>query len=366
VPGFVQALFLIMNKAILVLPVVIAALLLAIWSGWIRIGFSLPVTGFAAQHGSMMVNCFLASLIYLERAVTFKNKTILLLPFISAVAVISIAAGYVTAAMYMHVLSGAGFVAMCAYFIYKYKELHYFVFFVGAFCLLLGNMVLLKTTLYASSVVWWMLFLLFTIVAERLELSRFLPSGKTRQRSLVVILAFVFISAFIPFHSGGNWMLSISIALTALWLLKFDMAFKSIRNKGQHRYSGLLLITGYAWLFITALTILVQPHFAFGYDAFLHSFFLGFVFAMIFSHAPIILPAIAKLPIKIYRPVLYVWFVLLQLSLIVRIIADLFGDITCRKYAGLTNGITIIIFFINVAVIVRGELLQRKLRSAKS
>jgi hypothetical protein len=355
-----------MNKAILVLPAIILSLLLAIWSGWIRIGFLLPVTVVAAQHGSIMVNCFLASLIYLERAVTFRNKAILLLPFINAVAVVAIATGFPVIAIYLHVLCSAGFLVMCAYFIYRYKESYYYVFFAGAFCLLQGNIVLIQSALFASSVVWWILFLLFTIVAERLELSRFLPQSKTRQRSLIVVLSAVFISAFIPFHGAGSLSLCISLALTALWLLKYDMAFKSIRNKGQQRYSGLLLITGYAWLLITAVVIAMQDHFIFGYDALLHSFFIGFVFSMIFSHAPIILPAILKLPIKIYRPVLYAWFILLQLSLVVRIISDFLAEITCRKYAGLANGITILLFFITVAITVRTELLRRKTRSAKA
>jgi hypothetical protein len=225
---------------------------------------------------------------------------------------------------------------------------------------------LATTAFYPSSVIWWMLFLVFTIVAERLELSRFLPQSKLRSWSLIVILAAIFIAAFIPFHAGGNWCLAGSIALVACWLVKFDMAFKSIRNKGQHRYSGLLLITGYGWLLVTAILLPVQQQLLFGYDAFLHSFFLGFVFSMIFSHAPIILPAIAKLPVKIYRPILYAWFGLLQVSLIVRIIADVNADSTCRSYAGLVNGITILLFFITVALIVRREVGKKKTRSGKA
>lgn len=62
--------------------------------------------------------------------------------------------------------------------------------------------------------------------------------------------------------------------------------------------------------------------------------FTGFIFSMIFSHAVIILPAITKLTVKLYRPFLYVWFGLLQLSLIIRIVADLFEDVLCRKIGG--------------------------------
>jgi hypothetical protein len=113
-----------------------------------------------------------------------------------------------------------------------------------------------------------------------------------------------------------------------------------------------------------AVLLVTQASIPFGYDAVLHSFFIGFVFSMIFSHAPIILPAVARLPIKIYRPFLFVIFILLQVSLIIRIIADVIGDVWCRKIGGFTNGITILLFFISIAFIVMQELRQRRLGKA--
>jgi metal-sulfur cluster biosynthetic enzyme len=50
------------------------------------------------------------------------------------------------------------------------------------------------------------------------------------------------------------------------------------------------------------------------YDATLHAFFLGFVFAMIFAHAPIIFPAVLGARMA-YRPLFYAHVVLLQLTL---------------------------------------------------
>ena len=65
------------NKAILIFPFIILSLLSAIWSGWLRIGWNFPITNIAAQHGALMVNSFLASLIFLERAVVFRNKWVI-------------------------------------------------------------------------------------------------------------------------------------------------------------------------------------------------------------------------------------------------------------------------------------------------
>ena len=355
-----------MNKALFILPLILLTLITAIWSGWIRIGINLPVTAVAAHHGSLMINGFLASLILLERAVTFKNKWILLLPFVNAASLIAVAAGFHNIAPIIHIAGSFGFLLMCAWFIYQYKELYYYVFFAGAFCLLTGNIVLFKTELYPASIVWWMQFLLFTIVAERLELSRFLPLRASKRILLIVILAAVLVSAFIPFHLHGNIIFAITLTATAVWLLKYDMAFKSIKAKGQHRYSGSLLITGYLWLIITSILLITEKNLSFGYDAVLHSFFIGFVFSMIFSHAPIILPAVAKLPIKIYRPFLYVWFIALQFSLIMRIIGDVAEHIAIRRWSGMINGITILLFFLTVIFIVVQELSKRKSKLSKS
>jgi hypothetical protein len=355
-----------MNKAVLILPFIVLTLITAVWSGWIRIGINLPLTAVAVQHGSLMINGFLASLIFLERAVTFKNKWILLLPFINAVSLVAVAFGSYSVAHIIHIACSFGFMLMCAWFIYKHKELYYYVFFAGAFCLLTGNIILFRTELYPAAIIWWMQFLLFTIVAERLELSRFLPLSSSTRLLLMIILSAVLITAFIPFHLKGNIAFAFSLFATAAWLLKYDMALKSIRTKGQHRYSGALLITGYAWLIITSVLLVLEKKLTLGYDAVLHSFFIGFVFSMIFSHAPIILPAVAKLPIKIYRPMLYTWFVLLQASLIVRIVADLAEEIELRRWAGLVNGIAILLFLVTIAFIVNQELSKRKHRSLKS
>lgn len=351
-----------MNRALLILPFVILTLLMAIWGGWIRIGFPFPLTITAVQHGSLMVNGFLGSVIFLERAVTFRNKRILLLPLVNVLGIIPALLGFNEIVQLIHIAGSLGFVIMCAYFIYRHKEQYYYVFFAGAFALLTGNLLLYNTQLFPAAVTWWMVFLLFTIVAERLELTRFLPLLRSRQNLLMVVLAFTMISSFIPFHWNGNILLALAFAAVAAWLLKYDMAFKSVRAKGAHRYSGLLLIVGYCWLFITAAFLVLQRKLSYGYDAALHSFFIGFVFSMIFSHAPIILPAVARLPVKIYRPQLYYWFALLQLSLVVRIIADVAGVPVLRKYSGFSNGVAMLLFFATIAVTAVTELKKRKYR----
>ena len=143
------------------------------------------------------------------------------------------------------------------------------------------------------------------------------------------------------------------------------MARHSVKLKGQYRYSGLLLLTGYGWLLVMGGLLVFQSKLPFGYDAVLHSFFIGFVFSMVFSHAPIILPAIMKMPVKIYRPFLYLWFVLLQLSLVLRIIGDSTGNVLFRKSGATANGVVILLFFVSVAFLVAVELRKKNIYSPK-
>jgi hypothetical protein len=218
----------------------------------------------------------------------------------------------------------------------------------------------LNTHFYPSAVPWWIAFLLLTIVAERLELSRFLAPGKRKRNVLLTVLTLLLISLFLPFHSWGFLLFPIALIGTAIWLLRYDMAWHSVNIKGQHRYSALLLITGYVWLLATGMLFFISNRFAFGYDAALHSFFIGFTFSMIFSHAPIILPAIIKRPLKLYRPILYVWFILLQASLLLRITGDLFNHFDLRKTGGMLNGVAILLFFITVGIIARRELNKKR------
>jgi hypothetical protein len=353
------------NKAVLIFPFIGFSLIAAVWSGWIRIGWDMPVSNMAVQHGALMVNSFLASLIFLERAVTFRSKWVLLLPFINAISVLAFVFHLPHVAELIFVLGSSGFVAMCVYFIYRFKEPYYYVFLAGAFCLLTGNIVLYKTAFYPSAVTWWIGFLLFTIVAERLELSRFLSLTYFKRTLLWLCLLGVLIALVWPFHWKGNIALAIAIGATAVWLLKYDMARHSIKIKGQHRYSGILLIAGYVWLLVMSILLIFQQRLSFGYDALLHSFFIGFIFSMIFSHAVIILPAITKLPVKLYRPFLYIWFGLMQASLLVRIIADIMEDALCRKIGGMVNGISILLFFVSIAFIMQSELKKRKSTSLR-
>lgn len=71
------------------------------------------------------------------------------------------------------------------------------------------------------------------------------------------------------------------------------------------------------------------------YDVLLHSIFLGFVFSMIFGHAPIIFPAVLGIPIR-YSDRFYSHLVLLHVTLAVRVAGDLLLWMPVRQWVGLS------------------------------
>jgi len=84
------------------------------------------------------------------------------------------------------------------------------------------------------------------------------------------------------------------------------------------------------------------------YDAMLHALFVGFVFSMIFGHAPIIVPAILGRYLT-YRPRFYFHLGGLHASLILRIVGDLAGWLPGRRWGGLLNVLAIVVFLASTA-----------------
>jgi hypothetical protein len=97
------------------------------------------------------------------------------------------------------------------------------------------------------------------------------------------------------------------------------------------------------------------------YDAMLHAIFLGFVFSMIFAHAPIILPTITGLGLP-FQNIFYLHAGLLHLSLLLRIAGDLSPLPSLQQWAGLLNAGAILLFLVNN---VRAVRLGARVRSIR-
>ncbi|HET6802062.1 MAG TPA: hypothetical protein VFI50_05395, partial [Casimicrobiaceae bacterium] len=118
-------------------------------------------------------------------------------------------------------------------------------------------------------------------------------------------------------------------------------------------YIAVCLLAGYGWLAVGALTMLVGG-FAPGtrsYDAALHALALGFVFSMVFGHAPIIFPAVLRVAVP-YHPAFYVPLGLLHGSLAVRLIGDASGSFDWTRAGGALNAAALAAFIIGTVTAV--------------
>jgi hypothetical protein len=127
------------------------------------------------------------------------------------------------------------------------------------------------------------------------------------------------------------------------------------------------MLSGYAWLMAGGLMSLIIGGVAVGphYDAWLHAIFLGFVFSMIFGHAPIVFPSVLGVPLA-YDPSFYAPWVMLQISLLLRVGGDLSGWWAGRQWGGLLNAVAILLFLVNTARVVRGAAVERNRQQVTS
>jgi hypothetical protein len=217
----------------------------------------------------------------------------------------------------------------------------------GAVCWLMGNLSWLFGRSVPEVVLWWVAFLVLTIAGERLELSRVTRPTPLAQRSFLLIGGIIFASLLLLLFDFnlGDRVFGIGLITLAAWLMNFDVARRTVKMKGLPRFIAFCLLAGYFWMAISGFLALYLGPQTSGplYDAMLHSVFIGFVISMVFGHAPMIFPAVLRLPLA-YSSYFYLPLVLLHGSLFTRISADLLGLSSLRLYSVLTNALAILIY----------------------
>lgn len=342
-----------MNKKIFfVMPLVLVSLVVGVLSGLFRMGWTIPMGQVAGAHGALMTGSFLGSLICLERIVALKKKWLYSIPLISALSIVLFALNHHQAAFVLLTIGSLGLIYIYTDLIGRFKEYYFYIMMLGAIAWAVGNILMVFRAFYPQAAPWWIAFILLTVYGERLELSKFLPQTR-RKKNTMYMAIFVFMSGLLlPYHGVGKIISGIGLLLIAIWLLHYDIARKSVKSHGMHRFTGGLLLAGYFWLIACAYMMLLDTGSIYQYDAMLHTFFLGFTFSMIFAHAPIIFPGVAGINVRPFHPTLFIWAILFQLSLIIRVAGDMAENITMRKAGGVCNALVILFFFVNLAIVI--------------
>jgi len=330
-------------------------MLVGLWGGLARLGYSLPAdTSTADDHGILMSLGFLGTLIAVERATALRRSWAWLAPVAAAVGSIWLAVGApAVVGKSLLLLGGIGLTAAYIALDRVQRSTHNALMGVGAVGWIVAAALWLANRDIALLVPWLAVFLVITIVAERLELSRLLQVSQQARLVLVAIMAVFVAGAIISTFDDGAGLRVCGAALIGLtsWLFLCDLARRTVRQRGVTRFMAVGLLAGYGWLGVGgALWLGYGFHVDDAmYDAQLHAVFLGFVMSMVFAHAPVIAPSVLRRPFQ-YRPVLYIPLALLHLSLTVRLVGGdaLTSDIAWRA-GGITNVIALLAFVAGTA-----------------
>jgi len=333
-------------------------LLTGLWAGLVRIGLPLPEFSpvLLGVHGPLMVSGFLGTLIGLERAAALDRRWAYLAPGFTGVGTLLLVPG-------LPQLPGPLFLVFGSFLTFLATGSHATqhpsaaaaTMTLGAWSWFAGNALWVTGTSPAVVALWWMGFPVLLIAGERLELSRVLRVPAVGRWAFAASVALFLAGALLAVFDAGDGRKVAAAGMLALaaWLVLFDIARRNLANPGQGRFMGLALLAGYAWLAAGALlAFAVEVPAGFLYDAMLHAVFLGFVFSMIFAHAPILFPALLGIRVP-YTPAFYVHLGLLHVSLALRVAADLAQIQPVREWAGLLNAVAVLLFLANTAIAAR-------------
>lgn len=338
-------------------------LLVGLWAGLKRLGWDLPAlhADFSAAHGPLMVSGFLGTLIGLERAIALKWGWAYGAPLFGALSVLALLFNLPPPAVQLPASASSLFLSAIFILLYRRHPANFLATMgTAALLWLIGNLLSLAGLPVNEVVPWWIGFLVLTIAGERLELSRLLRLS--RWDSLKFTLSCGLFCAGLAISlldlSVGVWLGGAGLIALSFWLLRYDIAWRNVRQQGLPRFMGASLLTGYAWLAVGgALWMGFADDFVAGqrYDAMLHAIFLGFAFSMIFAHAPIIFPSITGMSMP-FQPAFYGHLILLHLSLLLRVGGDLSGSEATQQWGGLLNAAAILLFLVNnIRAVKRGH-----------
>lgn len=326
------------------------SLVVGLWAGLNRIGWALPLTPAVAHHGSIMVGGFIGTLISLEKVIPLKRRYLFVIPVISAASVVAYLSGLPLEGMLMQFGASVGMFLILAIYLGNQRNLIYLLMLVGAGAWITASALLFFERSYPAAVPWWMGFTLLIIVAERLEITQFLPVSHAQKRCLAVVALLYVAGITFGFHGIGRIVTGSSFILIAIWLLRHDVVRVTISKRGLTRYVAMALLCGYISLLLSGIFFISLEGFL-AYDALVHTFFIGFVMSMIFAHGPIILPGVLGIIAKPFHPALYVWLVLLHASWIARLCGDQVISNEMRMYSGVAAALAVIGYFATMAKI---------------
>ena len=335
------------------LACVAASLLAGIAGGLLRVGIATTDAAWLARaalaHAALMMCGFLGTVVGIERAVAARSRPAWAPPLLSGAAGLLLLDGANSVGAGLLVAAGAAFVAVNVLLLRRQRAPHTALLLASACAWAAGNLLFAVGAPPVAVLPWWFAFLVLTVAAERLEMTRLMRRRPGSQASLVALATLLLLgagtSSFAPVAAGV--LFGTALSGLAAWLFAFDIARRTVRATGLPRYMAVCLLAGYAWLAAGggawAATALGWP----ARDLALHALGLGFLVSMILGHAPVILPAIARVKLQ-FGGFFYLPLAALHASLLLRLVAGL-SSFAARRSGALFNALAIALFALTVA-----------------
>lgn len=340
------------------------ALVTGIWAGLTRLGAAPPGPASSMAHGPLMIGGFLGTVISLERAVAARARWAMAAPALCGAGSLALLVGNAPVGALLLCAGSALVVVVQLRLLPGGAELHLVALTLAAVSWLAGNGLLARGLPVFEVVPFWLVFLVGTIAAERLELNRLLP--RTARTTALFLGVFALLLAGPPLtlleRDLGLRVFGAGALGLAAWLFRFDIARRTVKQSGAVRFIAVALLTGYGWLGVGGALALAWGHPVAGpaWDALLHALLVGFVFSMIFGHALVIVPALLGVKVPFHGR-FYVHLALLHASLALRLAGDFTGALTLRQTGAWLNALAIALFIVSTALAAARAPLARSL-----
>jgi hypothetical protein len=322
-----------------------ACLVAGVLGGLARLGVPLVVPAAAVNHGALMTGGFLGTVISLERAIALGKPYGFGAPLAAGLGGVLVLLGFREAGLLVSLVAPLFLLAVGIDLVRRQPLVHIVLLLVASACWLAGNALNLAGAMPNVPAAWWFAFLVLTIAAERLEMTRLVRRPPIAARLFLAAVALALAGAglqtWVP--AAGGVVFGAGLVAIAAWCAAYDLARRTVLTEGFARYAAVALLAGYGWLatggFAWAMMSAASPAWR---DAALHALGLGFVFSMILAHAPVVVPVVAKRRMR-YTPFFYVPLALLHVSVIVRL-AEGPGAFRMREMGGILNAVALLLF----------------------
>jgi len=348
------------------------SLLAAVAGGMLRAGANWPMlhgslllSQAAGAHAALMLSGFLGTVIAIERAVAVKLRWAFAAPVAAGGSSVFMLMGRFEVAALLGVSAALVSVAVHLVVLRRQRAAHTALLLVSSLAWLIGNALFAAGQGAAAALPWWFLLPVLTIAAERLEMTRLTRRHALALPTLLMIVAALLFgatttSAGFAAPVAGGVLFGAALSALALWFGIFDIARRTLFAHGLARYMAVCLLAGYAWLALAGIAWMGMVLGCPGRDLALHALGLGFIVSMVMGHAPVILPAVARVKL-LFGPWFYAPLLALHASLLLRLVGGI-GHPELRTLGAELNAAALALFAATVvgsAIAWRAERVSR-------